>query len=354
MEEKVFKYYEIVEKMKNEMKRSNRYFYIFTLFIPVVIWAVFNVENSMGIVYVYGAFYLFELCTYIYRNATFNNKLQELERYQGEIDKYCVEMRSGIYATEYSLMILSGGASKNKIIKLEDIESIDSYTQSDGPGNIRIKLKDGEFIDIPYNNKIVEFLRRKEPPKCKKLESDLVKDLYVYNDYAEGSIFVPALNKYCEISIHDVDNVLKYAEDTARKAREYTINDIKDAITCSLWSYRDYLKEYGYDKSLYRKKIPIDVSENNILDYMLFTGVHATDGGIAFWFEVPWEVEHGFSWVFKGKDLIYVGSGQDIFPNDDSSILGSSGNYARKYHKEVILTEEDKKRIEETYKKNQN
>ena len=54
------------------------------------------------------------------------------------------------------------------------------------------------------------------------------------------------------------------------------------------------------------------------------------------------EPEHGLSWVFKEKKNIYVGPGSDI----DEEVLNSDFNFAKEYHQEVRLTNEDYLEIE--------
>ncbi len=186
--------------------------------------------------------------------------------------------------------------------------------------------------------------------ESKEISSDLVRNFRMYDDYSEGIVDVPCLNTECGIFVYSADEEsLKYAEETARLIQQFTFDDLKDAITCSIWAFRDYLKEFGYDFLKGEDIIPFDVKEEKILKYMSLTNVASEDNGVCFQFEVPWEEEHGFSWVFRGKELIYVGTGHDVYPTSSDKALQGDWNYAKKYHDPVEYTEEEQTKLEESY-----
>lgn len=358
MEEKRISFYELMEIMKKEKKRSDNVFKILTIGIPVIVLITIYVEDFLVLAIAYGIFYLVSLISFILINKNYDKRMTELEKRQGEIDNYCVELEKPVYLTKESLMILSGKAVKNKIIKLDDINSVRKVSDSEGIPSIRIETKDKKSTNIRYKEDVLKRLEVynnsniKKEIKSTKVDIEFVDDFYIYDDYAEGTVYVPGLKKDCRLFVYNNDeNTIPYAEKTAKKAQEYTFADFHDALTCTVWAYNDFLKEVGYLDDLYKENMPVEVTADNILDYMALVGIASDDeaSGIAFQFEVPWEIEHGFSWVFKGKELIYVGSGHDVYPDSSSSVLEGKWNYAKKYHSEVTLTMEEIQKNKEIY-----
>ena len=358
---KIVNFQYIIDKMSKKKRNGNIIFFVTTIIFVIILAAYYKSDNFLDILLILGIAFAISLVFFIIRNRGFSGKIEEIKKYQMEIEEYCEEVTSTVFITKQTLMVLQGGAGSNTFVNLYNIESFREYHDSEGMSTIRIRMKNGGEKVVPYSNKLKEVLSNlnPEPPKATKIESSLVQDFYLHDGYSQGTVFVPGLNEECEIYVFSSDeNSIKYAEATAKKAKEYTSADYKEAITCSLWAYRDYLKQYGYDKFLYEKdKIPIDVTESNIMDYMTLTGI-ASDAdesnsatGIALHFGVPWEIEHGFSWVFKGKELIYVGSGDDVFPDSSEDVLKGDWNYAKKYHEPVTLTAEDDQKIKESYEK---
>jgi len=351
MEEKIISYYELIDKIKNEKKKSDIVFFISTGCIPIAILGAIYIESFYIISIMFAIFYIFLLFLFIFRNINFDKRINELEMMRNEIDNYCVEIGKNIYITTDNLMILDGNKTKNSIIRLDNIKSV-NRVYGDGDSSIRIETKDKKVYLIYYDENMLNRIQTKNVPKTKKVESELVKNFILYDDYATGTIYVPGLKMESEIYVYKNDeHTIEYAETTAKKIKEYTYKDFSDAIECSVWSYYAYLKEHGYDEFLYKNnRITVDVSKNNILNYMTLVNVASETDGIVLQFEVPWDEEHGFSWVFKNKELIYVGSGHDVYPTSNDKVLNGFWNYAKKYHKEVFLSSEEKLKLEEAYK----
>jgi hypothetical protein len=358
MEEKRISFYELMEIMKKEKKRSDNVFKIMTVGIPIIVLLTIFIENFYVLAITYGIFYLVSLISFILINKNYDKRMTELEERQGEIDNYCVELEKSVYLTKESLMILSGKAVKNIIIRLDDIISVRKYTDGEGIPSIRIETKDKKSTNIRYKEEVLKRLEVynssnvKKEIKSTKVDIEFIDDFYIYDDYAEGIVYVPGLKTDCRLFVYGNDEgTIPYAKKTAKKVQEYTFADFHDALTCTVWAYNDFLKEVGYLDDLYKDNMPVEVTADSILDYMVLVNIASDDEarGIAFQFEVPWEVEHGFSWVFKGKELIYVGSGHDVYPDSDSSVLGGKWNYAKKYHSEVTLTMEEIQKNKEIY-----
>ena len=355
MENKIVKDFEIIENMKKEKEKGKKIFYILTISLVVVIPVGIAKKDFINIAIMFGVVYIFFLIGYFLRNKNFEKKIQDVKDNSIEINNYCIEIYQNMYATKESIMYFCGGFSSNFIIKRNEIESFHIIHSNDSVDTIVIKTKSKKKYSVSYSKQLEDILINKNEQvkiEPKVLSSDLVKNFCMYDGYSEGIVDVPCLNTECDIFVYSSDDKsLKYAEETARKIKQFTFNDLKDAIICSIWAYRDYLKEFGYEFLEEKDRIPIDVTEDKILNYMTLTNVVSEDNGVCFQFAVPWEEEHGLSWVFRGKELIYVGSGHDVYPTSQDNVLQGNWNYAKKYHQSVEFTEEERTKIRESYKK---
>ena len=346
MENNEVKKDKLIESIKTDKSFKDKIFYIFTFLIPVIIYASIYVEDFYMIGIILGFTYIAFLYSFFVRNKNYNSKIDEVERHQQEIDEYCVKVNNNLYVTKNNLIDLDGKPGNDLFISLDDIESVETTYYEYNKGT-RVNYKNGKSKTYNYSVDLENALRHKEPINKRKLESNYVKDLYLEGDEIEGKIEVPGLNTHCIISYSNDDNVLNEIENMARVVKSFNHNDFSDAITSTLWAYRGFLKEYGYNIDLYLKHMPIDVDKDSIMKYVKLDTITSLGDTIYFFFEVPWEMEHGFSWIYKNKRLIYVGSGTDMSLTEKE--LNSEWNFAKSHHLEVSLSGEEKRRIEEEY-----
>ena len=353
----------IIEIIKNNNKKSKKSSYgilgIFLVFFVILIILYIGKKTTnycyMSIICI--AIVLVEIVVILLKDKKANQKIDEILKYKDDIDNYCEEVGNNVYRTKKRLLVIKPSAIKQ--VDFDNIVSCidgfgysslgDTYTKYP---TIIVTMSDNSKVTIESNDNIKGLLSKyysdnnKDNKKTGEvIKSDAIKDLNKYDDYQQGYIDLPLFNKKeCSLWI-DSDVSVDYANKVASVIKELKEYDIDSAKESTVWYYNNDLKENGYHPG--ETNIPLKISKYDVLKYLRLEEIYIRKQDnneiiYTIWFKTDMEPEHGISWMFKDKKNVYVGPGSDI----DDKELNVNYNFAKDYHQEVRLTNEDYLEIE--------
>ena len=349
-------YTSFLEAIKKEKRKHNIYSVILITAFIIAITICLILENyAIGFTSILLLIYL--IFCFIRRNTSFKNDLKELDKFSNEINNTCMSYKYKYYFTREHIILIKMIIGKLIIIPVKEIEKFD-YTNDEGTITLTIKLTNDKKLFLPGDKNLVTLFKEylEDIPTTnnniegKHIKSEHVEDFILYKDYAEGKIYIPAINKSVYQYFDNADeNTIEYAEYLAIYVLTFNKSDIRDALISSVSAYNSELKSIGY--SFFNEEIPLKVDETNILNYMELSSVFVKtlndkSKALTICFDAPWEPEHGFKWVFKEKELIYAGSGNTPYSDAEESLLDLDINFVINKHPKVTLTEEEYIKLE--------
>lgn len=295
---------------------------------------------------------LLEVIVIICKNKFTKEMNNELLKIKDEIDNYCENLGNDIYSTKNRILMINPSSIK-QIVFSNIVSCTDSFGYRSSGDNytkyptIVVTMNDAKKITLKSSNRLKELLSKyysgnKEDNKIdgESIRSQVIKDFYKFDDYQQGYIDLPLFSKKdCSLWI-DSDVSIDYADKVAKVIKELTETDIDSAKESTIWYHNNDINENGYHKEL--TNVPLRINKDDVLKYLELEEIYIrkqSNNEIMFtiWFKTELENEHGISWVFKDKKIIYVGPGSDI----DEENLNVEYNFAKSYHQEVKLKNEE-------------
>lgn len=353
---------QMIDMIKTKYRKNEKSSYLLIGFFAILIGIailLYAKEGQSGELWIIGIFVLIIagiLVKIILKQKKFKEMIEWIHGNQEEINQDCEFMEDNCYATKYRVIKIYPEACKleqvefNQIQKIEDSRFVNTDNMQDIPAltittmdQKKYKWRKTDRLDcILHDDK-----REEEESEGVKMASSDIKDYYQYDDYQQGFIDVDLLNAKDVSMWMDTDIEESYANQVAHTIKTLTREEIEEALESTVWFYNDNLKEDGY----FNKELPLRMTKEEVLNYITLNEIYPRKEEnqricYTLFFHTEMEPEHGISWGFEDKELIYVGAGADYAEEN----LKDDYNYAKKYHDPVTLTEEEYKELEETGK----